>query len=123
MRNCWSLKLSSLAFLFFVFGTSFGQSEYIFPLNVKRALLAGTMGELRSTHFHAGLDIHANVGDPVLASNDGYIYRATVATGGYGTVLYVRHSDGNGTVYAHLSEFVGPVAEYVLHERYRRKQS
>jgi hypothetical protein len=81
------------------------------------------MGELRSTHFHAGLDIHANVGDPVLAANDGYIYRASVQTGGYGTVLYVRHPDGRGTVYAHLSEFVGPIADHVLHERYRRKQS
>jgi hypothetical protein len=81
------------------------------------------MGELRSTHFHAGLDIHAGVGTSVHAANDGYIYRATVATGGYGTVLYVRHPDGNGTVYAHLSEFVGPIADYVLQERYRRKQS
>ncbi|MEJ0029775.1 MAG: M23 family metallopeptidase [Bacteroidota bacterium] len=86
-------------------------------------MLAGTMGELRSSHFHAGLDIHANVGESVHAANDGYIYRATVATGGYGTVLYVRHPDGKGTVYAHLSEFVGPIADFVLEERYKRKQS
>lgn len=123
MRSCWSLKLSSVGFLFFVFQVSFGQG-YLFPINSgKQALLAGTMGELRSTHFHAGLDIHANVGTPVHAANDGYIYRATVATGGYGTVLYVRHPDGKGTVYAHLSEFVGPIADYVLQERYKRKQS
>jgi hypothetical protein len=123
MRSCWSLKLSSLFFLFFVFQVSFGQG-YLFPINSgNQALLAGTMGELRSTHFHAGLDIHANTGTPVHAANDGYIYRATVATGGYGTVLYVRHPDGKGTVYAHLSEFVGPIAEFVLQERYRRKQS
>src|SRR5690348_9050951 len=121
MRSCWSLKLSSVGFLFFVFQFSFGQEYhgYVFPINSgKQALLAGTMGELRSTHFHAGLDIHANVGTPVHAANDGYIYRATVATGGYGTVLYVRHPDGKGTVYAHLSEFVGPIADFVLQERY-----
>src|SRR3954464_4809020 len=123
MRSCWSLKLSSVGFLFFVFHVSFGQG-YLFPINSgKQALLAGTMGELRSTHFHAGLDIHANVGESVHAANDGYIYRATVATGGYGTVLYVRHPDGKGTVYAHLSELAGPIAEYVLQERYKRKQS
>ncbi len=123
MRSYWSLKLSSVVFFVFIFQISFGQG-YIFPINTgKPALLAGTMGELRSTHFHAGLDIHCNVGDPVYASNDGYIYRATVATGGYGTVLYIRHPDGKGTVYAHLSEFVGPIADFVLQERYRRKQS
>jgi hypothetical protein len=87
-------------------------------------MLTGTMGELRSTHFHAGLDIDTEgIGQPVVASNEGYIYRATVATGGYGTVLYVRHPDGRGTVYAHLNELVGPIAEHVLQERYRRKQS
>jgi hypothetical protein len=123
MRSCWSSKSSSIIFFVLLFQVSFGQG-YVFPINSgKQALLAGTMGELRSTHFHAGLDIHANVGTPVHAANDGYIYRATVATGGYGTVLYVRHPDGNGTVYAHLSEFVGPIAEFVLQERYKRKQS
>ena len=124
MRSCWSSKLSSIIVFVFVVNFSFGQGGYIFPINSgKRALLAGTMGELRSTHFHAGLDIHANVGTPVHAANDGYIYRATVATGGYGTVLYVRHPGGKGTVYAHLSEFVGPIADFVLQERYKRKQS
>lgn len=127
MRNCWSSKLSSVAFFVFVFQVSYHVSlgqGYQFPIDPgKRALLAGTMGELRSTHFHAGLDIHCNVGDPVYAANDGYVYRATVATGGYGTVLYIRHPDGKGTVYAHLSEFVGPVADFVLQERYKRKQS
>jgi len=131
MRNCWSSKLSSVVFLFFIVGVSQSQpvsldssSRYLFPINPgKRALLAGTMGELRSTHFHAGLDIHANVGDPVHVASDGYIYRATVATGGYGTVLYVRHSDGRGTVYAHLSEYAGPIGDFVLKERYKRKQS
>jgi hypothetical protein len=127
MRSCWSSKLSSLVsigFLLFVFQNSYAQSGYIFPINTgKQALLAGTMGELRSTHFHGGLDIHAVVGEPVHAANDGFIYRATITTGGYGTVLYVRHPDGKGTVYAHLSEYVGPVADYVLQERYKRKQS
>lgn len=135
MRNCWSSKLSSVGFLVFVFQVSLGQvsnvglstpAGYTFPVKInpgKQALLAGTMGELRSTHFHAGLDIDASVGDNVFAANDGYIYRVTVATGGYGTVLYIRHPDGKGTLYAHLSELVGPIAQYVLEERYKRKQS
>lgn len=100
-------------------------SGYFFPLDVgRRAMLTGTMGELRATHFHAGLDINTpTVGQPVFAANDGYIYRVTITTGGYGTVLYIRHSDGKGTLYAHLNELKGPIAQFVLSERYRRKQS
>ncbi|WP_175402834.1 hypothetical protein [Mangrovivirga cuniculi] len=43
-----------------IFGQSNGSSEgpYLFPMNPhNRNYLAGTMGELRSTHFHGGLDI------------------------------------------------------------------
>lgn len=142
MRSCWSSKLSSAVFFILLSKTVWGQTDsssvsfaslkdiklpdgYIFPLHAgRRAMLTGTMGELRSTHFHAGLDIDTEgIGQPVVAANDGYIYRATVATGGYGTVLYVRHPDGRGTVYAHLSELIGPISEHVLRERYRRKQS
>src|SRR5690349_7730953 len=128
MRNCWSSKLSSVGFLVFLSSALWAQSDstsvsfaslnevklpdgYIFPLHAgRRAMLTGTMGELRSTHFHAGLDIDTEgIGQPVVDANDGYIYRATVATGGYGTVLYVRHPDGRGTLYAHLNEFQGPI--------------
>lgn len=87
-------------------------------------MLTGTMGELRATHFHAGLDINTpTIGQPVYAANDGYIYRVTITTGGYGTVMYIRHPDGKATLYAHLNELKGPVADFVLQERYRRKQS
>lgn len=140
MRNCWSSRLSSVGILLLIFQMELvaqdsvslvtvkdhsGLEGYLFPLHAgRRAMLTGTMGELRSTHFHAGLDIDTEgVGQPVAAANDGYVYRATVATGGYGTVLYIRHRDGRGTVYAHLSEIIGSVGEFVLQERYRRKQS
>jgi Peptidase family M23 len=148
MRNCWSSKSSRVRTLISIFTIALAldipasaqsnidttqvlseprrsSTGYAFPMDVgRRAMLTGTMGELRSTHFHAGLDINtANVGQPILAANDGYIYRATITTGGYGTVLYIRHPDGKGTLYAHLTEYVGPIAEHVLQERYRRKQS
>lgn len=82
------------------------------------------MGELRNTHFHAGLDIDTPcIGVPVLAAESGYIVRATATSGGYGNVLFVAHPDGNTTVYAHLEEFKGAVAEYIQQERYKRKVS
>src|SRR5450432_3033809 len=50
--------------------------RYQFPVNPGHpGLLAGTMGELRSTHFHAGIDIRTNnmIGAPVLTAQQGYV--------------------------------------------------
>lgn len=102
------------------------QERYIFPLKPgSPGSLAGTMGELRSTHFHSGIDIRTNneIGWPVLASKSGYISRAGVSASGYGNVLYITHPDGNTTLYGHLDRFKGAVEDYVLKERYRRKKS
>lgn len=102
------------------------QERYIFPIKPgSPGSLAGTMGELRSTHFHSGIDIRTNneIGWPVLASKSGYISRAGVSPSGYGNVLYITHPDGNTTLYGHLDKFKGAVADYILKERYRRKQS
>lgn len=104
----------------------FREEKFLFPL--KPGLpgsLAGTMGELRNTHFHTGIDIRTNneIGWPVLASKSGYISRAGVSGSGYGNVLYVTHPDGTTTLYGHLDKFKGTVGEYILKERYRRKTS
>lgn len=101
------------------------KGNYLFPIKPgNTAIITGTMGELRNTHFHAGLDIDTpGIGVPVLAAETGYIARASATTGGYGNVLYVTHPDGNTTVYAHLEEFKGSVGEYIRKERYKRKVS
>lgn len=98
--------------------------KYLFPINPGSPnLLAGTMGELRSTHFHAGIDIRTNnkTGIPVRATQDGYISRASVSSFGYGRVLFVTHPDGNTSVYGHLDQFKGSLANHVLKEQYRKK--
>jgi murein DD-endopeptidase MepM/ murein hydrolase activator NlpD len=98
--------------------------KYLYPINPGLpGSLAGTMGELRSTHFHSGIDIRTDniIGLPVLASKSGFISRVTVSPSGYGNVMYITHPDGNTTLYAHLDRFSGPVADYILQEQYRRK--
>lgn len=100
--------------------------KYIYPIKPgSPSSLAGTMGELRSTHFHSGIDIRTNneIGWPVLASKSGYISGAGVSPSGYGNVLYVTHPDGNTTVYGHLDKFNGAVGDYILKQRYSRKVS
>lgn len=138
MKNSLNLRLSKKAFFVLCFsicsvlanaqltsGPFGGEDEkYIYPVHPgKPGSLAGTMGELRSTHFHSGIDIRTNnmTGYPVVASKSGYISRATMTPSGYGNILYITHPDGNTTLYAHLQNFVGPVADYVLKEQYRQK--
>jgi hypothetical protein len=98
--------------------------RYIFPINPGQPnWLAGTMGELRNTHFHAGIDIRTNnqAGMPVRATQNGYVSRVIVGTYGYGHALFITHPDGNVSVYGHLDKFVGKLGEHVLKEHYKRK--
>lgn len=91
------------------------------PVN-RNIRLSGTFGELRSNHFHAGLDIKSEnglSGDPVYASSDGYISRIKVEEYGYGNVLYIDHPNGFTTVYAHLDRFMPEIDEYVKREQYK----
>lgn len=82
-------------------------------------LLSASYAELRSNHFHAGLDFKTGgvVGKPISCVADGYIYRAKVEAAGYGMALYVMH-DGFMTVYAHLDRFPDAIAEHVRKYQY-----
>jgi hypothetical protein len=117
--------LFSILFILSFFSVAAQPAEqYLFPIQPGQvASLAGNMGELRSNHFHTGIDIRTNnqIGWPVHASKSGYISRASMSSGGYGYVLYVAHPDGKTTLYAHLDSFAGAVASYVRQEQYRRK--
>ena len=99
-------------------------SAYLYPINPGVPnTLAGTMGELRNTHFHSGLDVRTNnlIGASVLAVQNGYISRAVKSSYSYGNVIFITHPDGNTTLYAHLDQFKGKIAEHVRREQYNRK--
>ena len=139
MRNCWSLRLSSVGILLvFVAWNACAQfskvdsnvlrkeEKFIFPLRPGQpGSLAGTMGELRSTHFHTGIDIRTNneIGWPVLASKSGYISKAAVTPSGFGNVLYITHPDGTTTLYGHLDKFNGAIDRHIRNVRYVNKTS
>ena len=97
---------------------------YSFPIQPESEnFLSGNMGELRSSHFHAGLDIKTNgvEGLEVYSAADGYVSRIRVGTGGYGNCIYIQHPNGTSTVYAHLKNFNEVLAQYTLEEQYKRK--
>lgn len=102
------------------------EEKYLYPVNPGQpGSLAGTMGELRSTHFHSGIDIRTNnmIGMPVVASKSGYISRIGVTPGSYGNVIYITHPDGNTTLYAHLDKFAGKLGEHILQKHYELKST
>lgn len=82
-------------------------------------LLSGNFGELRSNHFHGGLDFKTGgtVGKPVRALADGHISNIRV-THGSGYVLEVTYNNGYRTINRHLQNFVGEVARLVKDRQY-----
>ena len=89
-----------------------------FPL-----LLSGNFGELRTNHFHGGLDFktQGKVGKPLLAIADGYISKVTVTPGGYGNALYITHDNGYTSVHGHLDRFLPEIANLVREKQYREQ--
>ena len=82
------------------------QFDYLWPTNGSNTVTA-FFGEERPHRYHVGLDIrtYGKNGKDVYAITDGYIYRIKISTDGYGKTIYLKHNDGNISVYAHLSEF------------------
>lgn len=86
--------------------TEYPQNYFFRPLDLP-PVLSGNFGEIRTNHFHSGLDLKTNQreGYPVYASADGYISRIRVQIGGGGNALYISHPNGFTTVYMHLRNF------------------
>lgn len=92
------------------------------PLDIP-LILAGTFGELRPNHFHAGLDIKTQQreGLNVLASAEGYVSRIKIAHWGYGKVIYITHPNGYTTVYGHLQKFSDRIEAYIKKQQYKNE--
>jgi hypothetical protein len=103
---------------------SYPKGYYQFPIRPGLSnSLAGGLGDLRSNHFHAGLDIRTQQveGLPVHAAAEGYVYKVAVQRSGYGNVIYLRHPNGQTTVYGHLLKFSDSLATYVRTEQYKKQ--
>ena len=88
------------------------------PLNPP-LYLSGNFGELRSNHFHSGIDIKTNqtINKPVFAVDSGYISRIVISPTGYGKALYINHKNGLTSVYAHLYKFANEIENYAYQKQ------
>ena len=95
---------------------------FVSPLNIP-LVLSANFGELRSNHFHSGLDFktQGRTGLPVFAADSGYVSRIAVSPWGYGHALYITHPSGYTTVYGHLLSFAPFIADRVREMQYERE--
>ncbi len=121
------MRIQLFIFLVFSFSWSYGQNTikadyFIHPLDIPM-VASGTFGELRSNHFHSGLDMKTNgeEGLNVYASASGRISRIKISHGGYGKALYVAHPNGYTTVYAHLQRFSAEIEAFVKKRQYAKE--
>lgn len=86
-------------------------------------LVTGTFGELRSNHFHSGIDFRTQekVGRPVYAAADGRIVRIKVSPFGFGRALYIDHPNGFTTVYGHLQKFNPEIEKFIRKEQFKQE--
>ncbi|MFA8300674.1 MAG: M23 family metallopeptidase [Hyphomicrobiales bacterium] len=123
MKN---MLLAVLAFLLFnpVFSQSQQWDKNYFKSPVDfEILLSGTFSELRSDHFHGGIDIKTCgvQGKKIKAAADGYVSRIKISTGGYGKAIYINHPNGLMTVYGHLKCFSPSIEKYVKEQQYKKE--
>ena len=101
---------------------AYPQDAFRSPMDIP-LVLAGTFGELRSNHFHSGIDIKTQQreGLPIHAIGNGSVVRIKISLWGYGKVLYVAHPNGYTSVYGHLQKFAPEIEAYIKKVQYKQK--
>lgn len=126
-ENKYTLKQTFLSYFILATFVSFAQVKhpkdyFRNPLDIP-SVLSGTFGELRSNHFHAGIDLktQGKEGLKVYATANGYVSRIKVAQYGYGKTIYISHPNGYTTVYAHLGKYADKIENYVKKIQYKKE--
>lgn len=101
---------------------SYPENYFKSPVDISIAL-SGTFGELRTNHFHSGIDIKTQgvEGLPMKAAADGFVSRIAVSAGGLGKVVYIDHPNGYTSVYGHLRNFSPDLEAWVKAQQYKNE--
>ena len=117
------MKANLFTLFFIVFISAKSQSKYDFPVELP-VYLSGSFAELRPNHFHSGIDIktRGKTGYKIYSLEDGYIQRIQITLGGNGKALYIKHDNGQSSVYAHLEKFSPRIEKIVKEIQYSEKK-
>jgi len=70
-------------------------------------------GKTEYNQNHTGIDFLCPSGTPILASESGQVFFAGWKDGGYGNCVFIKHPDGNVTIYEHLEKATVNVGQSV----------
>jgi hypothetical protein len=89
-------------------------NDFIYPLE-KESEITGNYGEIRPNHFHAGIDFSTDptLNLPIRSVSDGYVSRIKISSVGYGRVIYITHTNGLVSVYAHQKKYAPKINEFI----------
>lgn len=113
-----------LAFIISAFTVSaqsprYPKGYFRWPLEIAPQIVAN-LGELRTNHWHMGLDIRTAqvVNKRVVAAADGYIAYVGIRPLSFGRFIIINHPNGLSTLYAHLNDFEPALEKYVTRQQY-----
>ena len=123
-----SMKIFFWFFLFLLYNfniigqKNFAEVNFKSPIGIP-ILLSGNFAELRSNHFHTGIDIKTRgvSGYKIYAVDSGFVSRINVSHWGYGNALYIDHPSGYTSVYGHLSKFSNKIQNFVRQQQYKQQ--
>ena len=122
MRALITVSVLLFSFLVQAQYNPYPQKYFRNPMNIKMELVSN-FGELRTNHWHMGLDIRTQQREnlPVYAAADGYIATVSVGAWGFGRAIYINHPNGLTTLYAHLNNFEPKLHQWVIDQQYQQQ--
>ena len=121
------LKLHFLTIFISVTSSIYSQktnAEYIYPLD-REPNITGNYGEIRPNHFHVGLDFSTDpvLNLPIKSVYDGYVSRIKISSVGYGKVIYITHTNGYVSVYAHQKNYATKIETYIKQKQIAQQKN
>jgi murein DD-endopeptidase MepM/ murein hydrolase activator NlpD len=97
-------------------------SDFQWP-SKEKTYITGSFGEFRKDHIHAGIDIstRGQIGIPIYAGETGRLFRIKIQYKGYGKAVYIKLTNGNILVYAHLDRFSPEIEKIAQNSQVKNK--
>jgi len=122
LRKFLFVIIGLLTFQQYYSQVAYDKTDFVSPMHIP-LILSGNFAELRSNHFHTGLDIKTkgSEGYRIYAVDSGYVSRINISHWGYGRAIYVSHPNGYTSVYAHLSKFPEKIEKYLRKKQFEKE--